>query len=77
MSKQTIGEYRVGLSFNPSGSGAVENIKRKAADLIDAIDQVDVPGDTPEAGRLKALAMTAVEEGAMWGVKAATSHPRT
>jgi len=75
MKQQTLGEYRVGVSFNPSGSGTVENIKRKAADLIDEIDKVQVGVATPEAGRLKALAMTAVEEGAMWAVKAATKTP--
>ena len=34
--KQTEGEYRVGIiSFNPSDSSAVDEIKRKTAELID------------------------------------------
>ena len=73
---QTIGEYRVGKDFNPSGDSNVTSIKRIAAELIDTIDQwVDDRGD-PEVKRLKALAMTHVEDAAMWGVKAATKKPR-
>jgi hypothetical protein len=67
---QTLGEYRVGINFNPSNDDAVGQIKRRAADLIDYINQL--PTDVPEAGRLKALALTAIEDGAMWAVKAAT-----
>ena len=44
---QTKGEYRVGTTFNPSASGLVDEIKRKAADLIDLIDS--------EVERLSAL----------------------
>lgn len=81
---QTKGEYRVGISFNPSASGLVNDIKRKAADLIDLIEDIAVPpaqadGDvmrSAEVARLKALAQTAVEDAAMWGVKAATKPIR-
>lgn len=73
----TKGQYRVGVSFNPSGSGVVDEIKQQAAMLIDSIDKI---GDAKEmdditkgeVARLKALAMTAVEDAAMWAVKAAT-----
>lgn len=83
----TKGEYRVGISFNPSQDDTVARIKRAAADLIDLIDGIPVP-DWPEdltseedirmdmwdneVRRLRALAQTAVEEAAMWAVKAAT-----
>lgn len=71
----TKGEYRVGLDFNPSNSGVVDNIKRMAAELIDYIE--GIPGnENPERGRLKALAQTHVEDGAMWAVKAATKQPQ-
>lgn len=76
---QTKGEYRVGTTFNPSASGLVDEIKRKAADLIDLIDSIPSDRDSErgnEAGRLKALAQTAVEDGAMWAVKAATKRER-
>lgn len=73
--KMTKGEYRVGIGFNPSADSMVDRIKRAAADLIDLIDEV--PSDREsvrgnEAGRLKALAQTAVEDAAMWAVKSAT-----
>jgi hypothetical protein len=73
----TKGEYRVGISFNPSADDKVGQIKRMAADLIDLIATVEAPdsGMSPqgqEIARLKALAQTAVEDGAMWAVKAAT-----
>lgn len=72
---QTKGEYRVGITFNPSASGIVDEIKRKAADLIDLIESIPSDRDSErgnEAGRLKALAQTEVESAAMWAVKAAT-----
>lgn len=79
----TKGEYRVGVSFNPSANTKVDQIKRMAADLIDYIDTIPTRiadqhgGETDdvraaERGRLKALAQTAAEEASMWAVKAAT-----
>ena len=80
--KQTLGEYRVGVSFNPNNNPLVDEIKRKAADLIDLIDTISGDdGDTQwersnAVARLKALAATSVEEAAMWAVKAATKQER-
>ena len=74
----TKGEYRVGISFNPSGEDIVGKIKRQAADLIDLIETVSLPGNNMseihrnEVARLKSLAQTAAEDAAMWAVKAAT-----
>lgn len=74
----TKGEYRVGYKFNPSNSSMVEEIKLRAAELIDLIEGIpqhpflDVDA---EVMRLKALAQTAIEEAAMWAVKAATKGP--
>lgn len=76
---QTKGEYRVGISFNPSQDDTVGLIKRLAADLIDLIDTIPSDRDSErgnEVGRLKALAQTAIEDGAMWAVKAATKLER-
>jgi hypothetical protein len=67
----SIGEDRVRITFNPSSVGEVDQIKQKAADLINFIDALPAPAG--ETIRLKALAMTAIEEGAMWAVKAATA----
>lgn len=71
--KQTLGQYRVGTNFNPSQSSKVDKIKHMAAALIDEIDSIQITTDPPDAvARLKATAMTAIEDGAMWAVKAAT-----
>lgn len=72
----TIGESRVRTTFNPSALGTVDSIKQKSAELINLI--FDLPATFTDAGkngevaRLKALALTNIENGAMWGVKAAT-----
>jgi len=71
----TLGEYRVGITFNPGGSETVNKIKRAAADLIELVSTVGEPNDG-EVIRLRALALTAFEEGAMWAVKAATKPAR-
>ena len=82
----TKGEYRVGINFNPGNNDVVWQIKSAAAALIDLINalptethtihdshiEVHMSSQAMEVGRLKALAMTAIEEGAMWAVKAAT-----
>lgn len=76
----TKGEYRVGIDFNPSSDDTVGRIKSMAAAMIDFIDGIPVPDvrdqksavHSNEVARLKALAQTAVEDAAMWAVKAAT-----
>lgn len=72
----TNGEYRVGIDFNPSKSGPVDQIKRLAADMIDLIDSLDDGAHLFEVARLKNLATTSIEQGAMWAVKAATKGKR-
>lgn len=66
---ESLGEYRVGITFNPGGNEMVNKIKRAAADLIDLLHEADKTDD-PEVGRLLSHAMTHVEDAAMWGVKA-------
>lgn len=60
------GANLVRVRFNPSNSGAVDRIKTLAAALINEIEASE------DSGRCAALAKTAIEEGAMWGVKAVT-----
>jgi hypothetical protein len=67
----TRGEYKVGISFNPSNDTDVSILKENTALLIDTLD-VDVDPDNPEAQRCKAIAQTKYEEACMWGVKAIT-----
>jgi hypothetical protein len=71
----TLGEYRVGINFNPGGDEMVNKIKRAAADLIDLINRVDCITES-EIIRLKFLAMMHIEDAAMWAVKAATKQER-
>ncbi len=49
----TKGERRVGIGFNPSGSEAVDRIKRQAADMIDGIECITAssPAVSVEVGR--------------------------
>jgi hypothetical protein len=76
----TLGEMRVGISFNPGGHEQVNSIKRKAADLIDELSSYRPSPETKETfvgqhneiQRLISLAQTHIEDAAMWGVKAVT-----
>jgi len=69
----SLGSERVRESFNPSGEGLVDKIKRYTADLIDLCNVENDKHDDPEKGRLYSLAMTHYENAAMWAVKAATT----
>lgn len=69
----TLGQFRVGISFNPSADPNVDAIKAQAAAMIDLINAL--PSQDGEQARLKALAMTEIESAAMWAVKAATKQP--
>ena len=74
---KTLGERRVRVDFNTTKDDYVGLLKEKSAELIDIIDQAanNPRWDDETLGewkRLKSLAMTSIEEGAMWAVKAAT-----
>ena len=81
--QQTKGQYRVGITFNPSQLGIVDKIKVKAAELIDLIEEIPTPDSGKPANyavevvRLKVMAAAEVESAAMWAVKAATKQERT
>lgn len=79
MSK-TLGEKRVRSGFNPSENPRVKEFKAKAAELIDFVNMLPEPLglDNQEKGewyRCKAEAMTNIETGAMYAVKAITYTP--
>ena len=71
--EKTLGEQRVRTSFNPSDQSTVQHIKERAAELINYINDNVETANNGEKARLRSLALTAIEEGAMWAVKAATS----
>jgi hypothetical protein len=80
----TLGEERVRVTFNPSTDSAVDAIKQQSAAIINLANDIPEPIKKEDEGdrtysyrlsefrRLKALAMTSYEEGAMWAVKAIT-----
>jgi len=72
----SLGEYRVGITFNPSGDSRVNEIKKLAAEFIDLCRHLEDPDANPEVRRLWALASTHAEDAAMWAVKAVTKVPR-
>jgi hypothetical protein len=73
MSEKTVGEHLVRTTFNPSNDGLIDQIKQKSADLINLISQIEDGINVDyQAARLKSLAITNIENGAMWAVKAAT-----
>ncbi len=71
----SLGEDRVRVKFNPSDNSTVSQIKQKTAELINLVNNMELPKDSPnysEFIRLRALPMTSYEEAAMWAVKAET-----
>jgi hypothetical protein len=68
----TFGEKAVGLTFNPSNNPTVDEIKRKAAELIDEIHELRTNQPNSEIARMASLAITDIQSGQMWAVKAAT-----
>lgn len=72
--KMTLGEYRVGISFNPGASIDVAKIKRAAADFIDLCADIRAQHGPEcwEIIRLWDAATEQIEDAAMWAVKAAT-----
>lgn len=80
----TLGESRIRVNFNASGSSRVQDIKVKYAELVDLVnahknDFVSTYYDSPapdnagEVLRLFSLAQTELETSAMYAVKAVTS----
>ena len=74
--QQTFGEKAVGLSFNPSGMGDVDKLKKLYAEIIDHMDDFRkgyvARGDNPEMVRLCSVAITEAQTAQMWAVKAVT-----
>lgn len=71
----TYGEKAVGLNFNPSNDSAVDRIKQKSAVLIDELNDLRNASENPEEKRMYSIAITEIQTGQMWGVKAVTWVP--
>jgi hypothetical protein len=69
---KTLGEIKVGTSFNPSDNSIVQHIKERAAEMINYVYE-NVPDNTGEQTTLKNKAIDAIELAAMYAVKAATA----
>jgi len=73
----TEGTYRVGIDFNPGKNPIVAELKRQSASLIDLILAIpQANGREDKITRLQNIAVQAIEDGAMWAVKAATKPAR-
>ncbi len=68
----TFGQKQVGVRFNPSGNPEVDIIKEISASLIDQLDVARKTTTDPDKKRLYSEAITNIETGCMFGVKAAT-----
>lgn len=68
----SFGEKAVGLTFNPGGHEAVNSIKKLSAALIDELDAMRNSTEKGEAKAQFTIAIRSIQEGQMWGVKAAT-----
>lgn len=68
----TLGEKRVKVDFNVTGSLLVDEIKKSTADLINKCEdlRIGIPTPSSERQRLLSLAQTKYEEAAMYAVKA-------
>lgn len=68
----TFGEKAVGITFNPGGMPEVNVIKQLSANLIDELDSQRTLQGNGEKAAQYTLAIRKIQEGQMWGVKAAT-----
>lgn len=75
MEEKTLGQIRVKADFNPDKDEIVDQIKNKAAELIDLVEKMRT-GETlsetisSERHRLISIAQTDIETAAMYAVKA-------
>lgn len=68
----TYGEKAVGIKFNPGQLNEVDVIKQDCAKVIDHMHDLRNNSSSPEQKRLASIAITELQGGQMWAVKAAT-----
>jgi hypothetical protein len=66
----TYGEKAVGLTFNPSGDPQITSCKEECAAVIDRMNHLRAIATDPEVKRLASTAITLLQTGQMWAVKA-------
>lgn len=68
--EQTLGQKRVKAEFNPAKNDIVDQIKNKAAELIDLCEKLRVEDSSGEKHRIISIAQTEIETASMYAVKA-------
>lgn len=68
----TFGEKAVGIKFNPSNDVPTQQIKERAAALIDTLNDYRSATEDPEVKRMLSVAITEAQTAQMWGVKGVT-----
>lgn len=68
----SYGEKAVGLLFNPSGTDAVYECKRRFADAIDQMNDLRIATGNADVARMASVAITEMQTAQMWAVKALT-----
>lgn len=77
--EDTYGKKLIRTEFNPSGSPTVDEVKHLAADMIDRIMELKHTSDSvgvKPGTRAAAIAITKIEDAAMWAVKAVTEEEK-
>lgn len=70
--QKTYGQKAVGISFNPSNDSAVDRMKQICANAIDEMNNLRNETSNGEVKRMCSVAITDIQSGQMWGVKAIT-----
>lgn len=74
MADLTLGQKRVGKTFNPSGNKNVDRIKELSAEAIDLLETLRTDEEnnakSGDVQRVISTAQTQFEQASMWGVKA-------
>lgn len=68
----TYGQKAAGVSFNPGGFVAVDDIKAGFASIIDTLNDYRSKETNPEKKRMYSVAITEAQTSQMWAVKAIT-----
>ena len=72
MNELTFGQKACGVSFNPGGHPAVNDIKDKFAQVVDTLNDYRSASEDGEVKRMLSIAITEAQTAQMWAVKAVT-----